>query len=661
MQRMSWLWSGFVFFVVCSVCHSAPPGDLSPVEARTYLVADLVVPIPKANVSEAESDQRVPDAPKYQFEPLVRHLKRITGAANWRPGKGEIEESATTLSLVIRQTPAVHDRIVDELKRLRRDQDLQVTQALTIITGPRRDIAALAAAFPGELGRFEQQELRQKLQSSTTLKTVLAPKLTTFNRQVGTLKFESNVLLTQAVVSDDCRSVQFKTSYAPENQPTELVSSCQTLTIHDGRTVAIRFEQSRSAWVIPPSDDVEECLVIVQPRIIVQQEEEAPEVAAPQPGREEARKQFEALKQEFDTARAASREAYRNAQTDLEREAASKKEPNRADYVRRFFQIADGRPDDPIAIDALIWIASQDMYWEGGELALKTLSEKHAGSLQVAEYASHIRYGGPFAPYEQLLRAAYQQSHDRSVHAAISLTLAVYLKMLKEDYDESLMLMSCDQRGSIDEKGLENLKRWTEVGIDKLTTEAEQLFKTLIVDYGDVKLSADYPVSIVEAASQQLYELRNLQIGNHAPTFEAKDIHENPIKLNELRGKVVVLDFGSHTGCGICSALYPELRKLMEQFQGQPFELIGINQGDEPAGLRELTDSQKVTWRLIYDGDDWRGPISSKWAIDSMPTFYVIDHKGIIRGKGYHGLFRVMPTLIDKLLAERKADPADRE
>jgi peroxiredoxin len=256
---------------------------------------------------------------------------------------------------------------------------------------------------------------------------------------------------------------------------------------------------------------------------------------------------------------------------------------------------------------------------------------------------------------------AYRREHERDIQAAIGLTLATYLKMTRESYDESLMLISYGQRGRVGEGHLENVNRWKELGVDKLSHEAEQLFETLIADYGDVKLKDSYPENVAEVARQQLHDLRNLQIGNLAPGFEAKDVDGNPIKLTDLRGKVVVLDFGSHSKCGICSALYPDLRNLVEQFKDQPFELIGINLGDEPEKLRELTHSQKVTWKIIWDGNDWGGPISSNWAIDSMPTFYVIDHKGIIRGKNYHGVFQVMPALIEKLLADRKAEQAARE
>lgn len=653
MKRMSWLWYGIQFVIVCGMCLSAVADEDKAIVSRSYPVGDLVIPITTADLSVTTANETVPVTPKPQFEPLVGYLKRFTGVENWVDGKGEIEEVSATLSLTVRQTSAVHERIVEELRRLRREQDLQTTQALTVVTGPRKEIAQLANAFPGELGRSEEKELQQKVLKSLTLKTVQAPKITTFNRQVGTLKFDAHVLLTQATISVDRRSVQLKISLAPQDRLTDLVATCQTLTIHDGRAVAVRFGASRPPMVIPPADDDSEYLVIVQPRIIVMEDEEQPLARVAKAAPEAARKQFEALKAQYVAASAASREARRKAKSDEEREIAYKQELDRNDYVRQFLQIAEAHPDDAMGIEALIWVASEDVFWEGGETALKILAEKYAGTPQVAEYASQNRCGGPVVPYEQLLRAAYRHTHKREVQAKIGLTLGIYLKMLKENHDQSLMLLACGQRGFQDR---DNLNRWTEIGVDKLTAEAEQIFKSLILQYGDVKLDDGVPTSVVEVATKELYELRNLQIGCPAPDFETDDVHENPVKLSALRGKIVILDFGSHSGCGICSGIYPDLVNLMERFKDQPVELIGINQGDSPESLCELIASKKVTWRLIDDGDAWNGPISSKWAIDSMPTFYVIDHKGIIRGKGYFGLFEAMPTLIEKLLAERKAE-----
>ena len=40
------------------------------------------------------------------------------------------------------------------------------------------------------------------------------------------------------------------------------------------------------------------------------------------------------------------------------------------------------------------------------------------------------------------------------------------------------------------------------------------------------------------------------------------------MKLSEFRGKVVLLDFGSHEHCGGCRLVYPRLRKILDQYKG---------------------------------------------------------------------------------------------
>ncbi len=157
----------------------------------------------------------------------------------------------------------------------------------------------------------------------------------------------------------------------------------------------------------------------------------------------EPRSQVDSLRKKYDAAVAASRAAYTNAKTDEERKAASGKAPQWQDSVPQFFRIAETYPNDPAAIDALIWIASHDMFGSDGEKALKILTEKHAGSPQVIDYAAkNFRYGGPFPPYEELLRTVFKKEHSRDVRAAIAVTLAIYLKMCKETYDETLLLNS---------------------------------------------------------------------------------------------------------------------------------------------------------------------------------------------------------------------------
>jgi hypothetical protein len=67
----------------------------------------------------------------------------------------------------------------------------------------------------------------------------------------------------------------------------------------------------------------------------------------------------------------------------------------------------------------------------------------------------------------------------------------------------------------------------------------------------------------------------------------------------------------------------------------KPFALIGVHIGGLDAkGLGEVMDKNKLTWRSFADlGSAGAGPIATKWNLSATPTFYVIDHKGVIRHK----------------------------
>jgi peroxiredoxin len=67
----------------------------------------------------------------------------------------------------------------------------------------------------------------------------------------------------------------------------------------------------------------------------------------------------------------------------------------------------------------------------------------------------------------------------------------------------------------------------------------------------------------------------------------------------------------------------------------KPFALIGVHTGGIDAKqLKEVMDKEKLTWRSFVDaGTAGAGPIAARWNLSATPTFYVIDHQGVIRYK----------------------------
>ena len=73
----------------------------------------------------------------------------------------------------------------------------------------------------------------------------------------------------------------------------------------------------------------------------------------------------------------------------------------------------------------------------------------------------------------------------------------------------------------------------------------------------------------------------------------------------------------------------------MTKLEGKPFALIGVHIGGSTAEqLKAVMEKEKITWRSFVDaGNAGAGPIAARWNLAATPTFYVIDHKGVIRHK----------------------------
>ncbi len=98
--------------------------------------------------------------------------------------------------------------------------------------------------------------------------------------------------------------------------------------------------------------------------------------------------------------------------------------------------------------------------------------------------------------------------------------------------------------------------------------------------------------------------------------------------------------------------MVPHERSLVKRLEGKPFALIGVNFDESKAILKKVEEEHKITWRSFFDGKT-TGPIFKKWRIASLPTIFVIDHKGVIRYKDVQD--KAMDDAVDKLLKEAEA------
>jgi len=114
----------------------------------------------------------------------------------------------------------------------------------------------------------------------------------------------------------------------------------------------------------------------------------------------------------------------------------------------------------------------------------------------------------------------------------------------------------------------------------------------------------------------------------YAPDFSFTTAEGEFIELEDLRGKVVVLDFWG-VWCPPCRESVPSLRSLHKRFSKDPaFVMIGIDVRDEEETWRAFIAENKMVWHHFRDKQN---EIVRAFGVRAFPTYMVIDHEGIVR------------------------------
>jgi len=351
--------------------------------------------------------------------------------------------------------------------------------------------------------------------------------------------------------------------------------------------------------------------------------------------------------------------------------------PKWRDYGPKMWRLAQDSPRHPAAFDALIWLV------EHGHRFIDSLAERDAVMSEVVDalirdhlesIAEHLtdrnvamalNVGGdlPARFRERLLRALFERGRDRDTRGRMGLALGRYLKA-EADFVETLARRAAGLQRRIellflDPAFVDQLRKADHAAIAR---RAEEALEQVITNYGDlpyVNGQVATTETLAAVAKRELAEIRTLSVGKTAPEITGEDVDGKPMTLSEFRGKVVLLDFGSHEHCGGCKTVYPRLRSTLERLRGRPFVILGINSGDNRDVLKRAMDQGEITWRCWRDGEKpyGTGPIITNWNIRGFPTFFLIDHRGVLRSKADIHPFdtRSFDDAVEGLLKEAEA------
>lgn len=139
-------------------------------------------------------------------------------------------------------------------------------------------------------------------------------------------------------------------------------------------------------------------------------------------------------------------------------------------------------------------------------------------------------------------------------------------------------------------------------------------------------LSATLLILILSTGFAQARDLAPYQ-GDDTPALILKDLAGKTHKLEDYRGRVVLLNFWA-SWCPPCRAEMPSMQRLKEKMAGKPFTILAIDMGEEAEVVSAYVNTLKTDFTVLLDSD---GKALKSWKVFAFPTSFVLDGNGKIR------------------------------
>ncbi len=158
-----------------------------------------------------------------------------------------------------------------------------------------------------------------------------------------------------------------------------------------------------------------------------------------------------------------------------------------------------------------------------------------------------------------------------------------------------------------------------------------------------LKAPAEEPINQVFAEGHPLPGNTPPVVGQMAPDFEMVYPDGRRVRLSDLRGKPVVVNFWA-SWCGPCRVEMPELVRVYEAHRSEGLVILAVNLQESAGEVQAFVEEFDMRFPVILDPD---GRVADRYQIRSLPSSIFIDRDGMIAAR-WIGL--LTPSMLQKHL-----------
>ncbi|MEY2962856.1 MAG: hypothetical protein RL754_117 [Bacteroidota bacterium] len=132
-------------------------------------------------------------------------------------------------------------------------------------------------------------------------------------------------------------------------------------------------------------------------------------------------------------------------------------------------------------------------------------------------------------------------------------------------------------------------------------------------------------------------------IGDMAPDFEQMMPDGSTMKLSDLRGQLVLIDFWA-SWCGPCRRENPNVVKAYQEYKdkkyknGNGFTVFSVSLDQDKGRWIKAIETDKLDWEYhVSDLQGWSNAAAAKYGVRSIPASFLVDGDGRIIAKNLRG------------------------